>query len=219
MGKPVIILGACGLGKVSLDILQKNDIIVYGFLDDDPALQGQAINDVPVLGNTTEERYLDLIGEQCDVFIATEHQAQRQRMVDMLYEQSKVVPINAIHPSTIIAASAVLGYGNLLNANVILGTDTALGNHCLLHTRATIEYGAVIKDFVQVGAGSVVGAGATLNERVFVGAGATIVAGVEIGTAASIGAGAVVLANVKAGEIVLGNPAKPVKSMRGDLNL
>jgi sugar O-acyltransferase (sialic acid O-acetyltransferase NeuD family) len=219
MGRPVIILGACGLGRVVLDIFQKNDIVVYGFLDDDQALQGQAVNDIPVLGNTTEERYLDLIGERCDVFIATEHQAQRERMVDMLHEQNQVVPINAIHPSTIIAASAVLGYGNLLSTSVSLGADTALGNHCILHTRATIEYGVVIKDFVQVGAGSVVGAGATLNERVFVGAGATIVAGVAIGRAASIGAGAVVLANVKAGEIVLGNPAKPVKGITGAIDL
>ena len=219
MGGPVIILGACGLGRIALDILQRNDIVVYGFLDDDKALQGQVVNDVLVLGNTTEERYLDLIGERCDVFIATEHRAQRERMVAMLREQNQVVSINAIHPSTIIAASAVLGYGNLLNTSVSLGTDATLGNHCILHTRAAIEHGVVIKDFVQVGAGSVVGAGATLNEHVFVGAGATIVAGVEIGRAASIGAGAVVLSNVKAGEIVLGNPAKPVKGMTGSLGL
>ena len=213
MKKPVIILGACALGRIVLDILQKNDVVVYGFLDDDEALQEQAVNDVPILGNTTEERYLDLIGEQCDVFVAMEHQGQRQRLVDLLYAQHQVVPINAILPSTIIAASAVLGYGNLMNTSAILGADTALGNHCILHTRATIEYGAVIKDFVQVGAGSVVGTKAILNERVFVGAGATIIAGVEIGAAASIGAGAVVLANVKAGEVVLGNPAKPVKAI------
>ncbi len=210
MEKPVIILGACGLGRVGLDIFQKNDVIVYGFLDDDQALQGQAINDVPVLGNTTEERYLDLIGERCNVFIAIEQQVQRQRLVAMLHEQNQVVPINAIHPSSIIAASAVLGHGNLVNASVSLGANATLGSHCILHTRATIEHNTVIKDFVQVGAGSVVGAGATLNEHVFVGAGATIVAGVDIGVAASIGTGAVVLANVKAGEVVLGNPAKPV---------
>jgi len=211
MGKPVIILGACGLARVVLDILQKNDVIVYGFLDDDQALQGQVINDVPVLGNTTEEQYLDLIGEQCDVFIAVEQQAQQQRLATMLHEQKQVVPINAIQPSAIIAASAAVGYGNLVNTSVSLGTNAALGSYCMLHTRATIEHDVVIKDFVQVGAGSVVGAGVTLNERVFVGAGATIIAGVEIGAAASIGAGAVVLANVKAGEAVLGNPARPVR--------
>jgi sugar O-acyltransferase (sialic acid O-acetyltransferase NeuD family) len=211
MGKPVIIVGAKHLSKVVLDILQKNDMIVYGFLDDDQALWQQTIHHVPVLGSTTEERYWNLIGKKCEFFAAIEHQEHRQRLIAMLYKQNKAVPINAIHPSVIIATAATLGHGNLLNAGVTLGTDTTLGSHCILHTRAIIEYGVVIKDFVQVGAGSVVGAGATLNERVFVGAGATIVAGVEIGKAASIGAGAVVLANVNPGQAVLGNPAAPIK--------
>ncbi len=211
MGKPVIILGAQGLGKVALDILQKTGLIVYGFLDDDHALQGQAINHVPILGNTTEEQYLDLIGKRCDVFIAVEQQARRQHLATMLHKQKQVVPINAIHPSAIIAESATLGCGNLVSASVHVGADTTLGSYCILHTQATIEHDAVMKDFVQVGAGSVVGAGVTLNEHVFVGAGAIVVASVVIGAAARIGAGAVVLENVKSGQAVLGNPATPVK--------
>jgi sugar O-acyltransferase (sialic acid O-acetyltransferase NeuD family) len=211
MKKPVIILGAYELGKVALDILQKNGLVVYGFLDDDQALQGQAINHVPVLGSTTEEQYLDLIGDQCDVFIAIAQQAKRQHLATMLREQRQVVPINAIHPSAIIAESATFGCGNLVNASVNIGTDTTLGSYCVLHTQATIEHDAVVKDFVQVGAGGIVGAGVILNERVFVGAGAIVVAGVEIGAAASVGAGSVVLANVKSGKAVLGNPAMLIK--------
>lgn len=211
MERPVIILGAHGLGGVALDILQQNGIVVYGFLDDDPTLQGKAMNHVPVLGSTAEERYLALIGKDCEALVALEQQGKRQQLIAMLKEQKQVVPINAVHPAAIIAASAALGYGNLINANVSLGANTALGSHCILHVQVAINHSAVIKDFVQVGAGSVIGAEATLNERVFVGAGATIVAGVEIGAEASIGAGSVVLANVKPGEAVLGNPAKPVK--------
>ena len=211
MGNPVIILGAYGLGRVVLEILQKNNVVVYGFLDDDQALRGQIINGVPVLGNTAEEQYLDLIGEQCDVFIAVEQQAKQQRLVTMLHRHKKTMPINAIHPSATIATSAVLGYGNLINTGVSLGAGVALDSHCTLHTRVAIEHDAVIKEFVQMGAGSIVGAGAQLNKCVFVGAGATIVAGVVVGEAASIGAGAVVLANVKAGATVLGNPATPIE--------
>jgi len=209
MKKPVIILGARNLGKVALDILQRNDIVVYGFLDDDQAQWEKTIDHIPVLGGTATERYWDLIGESCDTFIAIAQQAKRLRLTAMLWEQKKMVPINAIHPSTIIANTASFGHGNLMNASVSLGADVSLGSHCILHTCATIEHDAMINDFVQVGAGSVVGAGVKLNEQVFVGAGATVVAGVEVGAAASIGVGAVVLENVKAGEIVLGNPAKP----------
>ena len=221
MTKPVLIFGAGALGKVALEIFLKNDVVVYGFLDDDKArphlktgaeagVEEEVGASVPVLGSTTAEEYLDLIGENCEAFVAIEQRAKQANLVAMLREQKNVIPINAIHPSAIIAESATLGYGNLMNTGVSLGAGATLGNHCILHANATIEHEAVVKDFVQVGAGSVVGAGAKLQEAVFVGAGATIIAGVAIGAGASVGAGAVVLANVKPGEAVLGNPAKVV---------
>lgn len=211
MGDPVIILGAHSLGRVVLEIFQKSNVVVYGFLDDDQALRGQIIDGVPVLGNTAEEQYLDLIGEQCDVFVAMEQQAKRQRLVAMLHKRRKTIPVNAIHPSAIIATSAVLGHGNLIDTSVSLGAGASVDSHCILHTRVTVEHDAVIKKFVQIGAGSIIGAGTQLDNGVFVGAGATIVAGVIVGEAARIGAGAVVLTNVKAGATVLGNPAVPTE--------
>ncbi len=211
MSKQIIILGACGLGKVALEILQQNDIVVYGFLDDDQKLWGKSINHIPVLGSTTEEKYLDLINENCGALVAIEHPTRRKHLVDMIREQKQAIPTSAIHPTAMMATSVTLGHGNLIDAGVSLGVDVTIHNHCILHTQAIIEHDAVIKDFVQVGAGSVVGAGVMLHEKAFVGAGATIVAGAEIGAGASIGAGSVVLADVKPGTTVLGNPAKPIK--------
>ena len=92
-----------------------------------------------------------------------------------------------------------------------LGPETTLGSHCIVHTHVAIEHEAIIKDFVQVGTGSVIGAQAVIEERVFIGAGATIIAGIQVRAGASIGAGSVVLDHVKPGEAVLGNPAKLVK--------
>jgi acetyltransferase-like isoleucine patch superfamily enzyme len=45
------------------------------------------------------------------------------------------------------------------------------------------------------------------------GSGAIIMAGVTIGEAALVGAGAVVTHDVKAGEVVVGNPARPLRSL------
>lgn len=211
MKKPVIIFGAQALGSVALDILQRNNVVVYGFLDDDEALQGQEVHHVPVLGSTTDENYLEILGKDCEIFIALPHRKKQETLLAMLKEQKELVPINAIHPSAVVEASAIFGYGNLMNANVVLGTNATLGNNCTLQSQVVVEHQAVIKDFVQIGAGSIVGTGAVLHEGAFVGTGVTIVGGVEIGAGASIGAGSVVLANVKPGETVLGNPAAQVK--------
>lgn len=212
MANPVIILGARRLGRVVLDILQRSSIVVYGFLDDDPNLWSQTVDHVPVLGDIAERSYWDLIGNECTVFVAVEDQRYRQRLIAVLHEQHRGLPVNAMHPSAVVAASVGIGHGNLLSAGVVLGTNAAIGSHCILHTRAIIEHDATVQSFVQVGAGSVVGPGVKLGERVFVGAGVTIVGDVEVGKAASIAAGSVVLANVKAGEVVLGNPAQPVRN-------
>ena len=58
MDKPVIIFGAKGIAIDALEIFQSNDITVYGFLDDDQALIGTEINDVPVLGKTVNQYIL-----------------------------------------------------------------------------------------------------------------------------------------------------------------
>jgi len=211
MEKPIIILGAHGLAKVALEIFQKNDLVVYGLLAEDKATKGTEINHVPIMGNIEDGKYLRLLGKTCEAFVAIEQSASRKQLIGMLIEQRQAMPINAIHPLASLATTASMGHGNLLDVGVSLGPGATLGNHCILHAQAIIEREAHIKDFTQIGAGSIIGAQAAIEEHVFIGAGATVIAGVQVGAGASIGAGSVVLAHVKPGEMVLGNPARPVK--------
>lgn len=53
-----------------------------------------------------------------------------------------------------------------------------------------------------------------IGKRVWVGGGAIILAGVTIGEGAVVGAGSVVTKDVEPGQIVVGNPAKPIKRNR-----
>lgn len=156
MGKPVIILGVHSLGKLALEIFQKNDIVVYGLLSADKALQGTEVNHVPVLSSIDDEQYLGLLGKTCDAFVAVEQRVSRQKLISTLGEQREIIPINAIHPLAAIASSASIGYGNLVDAGASLNYGITLGSHCILHARVAIEYEATIKDFVQVGTGSVI---------------------------------------------------------------
>ena len=211
MERPVIIFGASSLAKDALEIFQRNHRVVYGFLADDTALHGTEIDYIPVMGHTEDAGYLQLIGKKCDAFVAVENIDERQGLVKLLHTQRKVTPINAIHPSAIIAASAKIGYGNLFNTGVSLAPGAKVGNHCIIHTYAFVEHDVEVDDFVQIGAGSSINGNVKIEKNTFVGAGVTIVAGIKIEAGARIGAGAVVLADVKKGEAVLGNPAKPVK--------
>lgn len=212
MNNPVIIFGANGVGKAALEIFESNDVIVYGFLDDNQDLHGTEIKAVSVLGNTDDHGFLKLIGKKCEAFVATDENAVRQDTVTMLLDSRKVMPVNAIHSDVSVPESAHLGHGNFINAGVVVGTSAKISNHCIVNTGALIDYEAVLEDFAQIGAGSIISSGAKIGKGAFIGSGVTVVSGVTIGENARVGAGSVVITDVEEGETVFGNPAKAYES-------
>lgn len=211
MKNPVVIFGASYLGRSAKEIFEKNDNVVYCFLDDNKALHGKEIDNVTVLGNTDDDGFLKLIGKKCEAFVAVDDNKLRKTIVKMLHEVRHVQPVNAIHHTALIPESVHIGHGNLIDAGVRIGTGAKVSNHCLVHLGALIGVEAVVGDFVQIGMGSIINPGVEIGEEVFIGSGVTIVGGVKIGKGARIGAGSVVISPVKSGETVFGNPAQPVK--------
>jgi sugar O-acyltransferase (sialic acid O-acetyltransferase NeuD family) len=211
MDKPIIILGAKGIAHPALEIFNSNEVITYGFLDEDESLHGKEINVVPILGHTEDDGFLKLIGVKCEAFVAVDDIKYRQFLVNLLHERRKTQPINAIHKNSYVSTDATIGHGNFINARVNIGAGAKVGHHCILNTGAIIEHLATLGDFVQVGAGAVINSGVVIEENVFIGSGVTIVSGVTIGKNARIGAGSVVIENVKSGATVFGNPAMSIK--------
>lgn len=211
MEKPVIILGAKGIAHPALEIFNSNQVIVYGFLDEDQSIYGTEINNIPILGNTEDEGFLKLIGKKTEAFVAVDDTKYRKFLVDMLIEVRKVQPVNAIHDRAYISTDASLGHGNFINANVTIGAAAKVGSHCIFHSGAIIDHKAVVGDFVQIGAGSIVNAEATIEEGAFIGSGVTIVAGITVGKGARVGAGSVVISSVGNNQTVFGNPAAKIK--------
>lgn len=211
MDNPVIIFGAGGLGRAALEIFEANGNVVYGFLDDDKELHGQELDDVAVLGHTSDDGFLKLIGKKCEAFIATDENKLKKSLAKMLNDRRKVMPVNAIHDTASIARSATIGHGNFINARTAIGAGTKLGHHCMLQIGALIDHSCVVGDFVQLGPGSIVNASVTIEEGAFIGSGSAIVSGVTIGKNARIGAGSVVISDVAAGTTMFGNPAQEVK--------
>lgn len=211
MENPVIIFGAGPLGQAAVEIFESNDIVVYGYLDDDKELHGKELGELSILGSTDDDGFLKLIGKKCEGFIAVDDRDLRMGLVKLMKERRKKMPVNAIHSNTEISPSAHVGHGEFVNSGVVIGANAKIGDHCLIHTNATVDYSAKVGDLVQIGAGSVIGSSAEIGDNVFIGSGVTIVPGIKVGKNARIGAGSVVIADVKAGETVFGNPAAKVK--------
>ncbi len=205
-----MILGAGSLGKSVMEVFVDNNVLVYGFLDDDTRLAGKEIGEVTVLGPLDDQDLLAVIGDACEAFVAMEETEMRRNLVQMLNEERKVMPVNAIHGSVVLASSAAIGHGNYIGAGAVIGSHSTLGSHLVIHPGAIINHEARLGDYVQVGSGSVINSGVEIAEEVFIGSGVTVVSGIKIGRGARLGAGSVVIKDIAEGETVFGNPAGPV---------
>ena len=211
MKNPFIIFGANYLGRAAKEIFEANEVVVYGFLDDDKKLHQKEIDDVVVLGAMDDDGFLKLIGKKSEAFVAIDDNKLRKSIVKMLQEVRHMQPVNANHAKASVSAKAEIGYGNFIDHSAYLAPGAKIGSHCIINTKASLGVETVLGDFVQIGAGSTINHGVKIEDDVFVGSGVTIVSGLTIGKGARLGAGSVVSAPVKAGETVFGNPAQKVK--------
>jgi sugar O-acyltransferase (sialic acid O-acetyltransferase NeuD family) len=210
MIQPVIIFGAGLTGQLALDAFASNEVVVYGFLDDNKDLHGKEIGELSVLGITEDDGFLKLIGKKCDAFVAAETAKERKFLRELLLERRKVMPSNAIHRDASISAYAFIGHGNLISAGSRISAFAKLGTGNLIFPNVVIESKAILGDDVQVGSGSIVGMEVEIEDGAFIGAGVTLIQGVKIGKNASVGAGSVVMADVPAKARVFGVPAKGI---------
>lgn len=210
MTNPVLILGAGKLGRLALDIFSGNEVLVYGFLDENKKLHNTEISEVLVLGDINDESYLGIIGNKTEAFVAIEHRAAKEKTVKQLLEQKKTMPVNAVHIKAVVSEDAEVGHGILIAAGAVINPVAKIGNHSVIHSGAVIDTAAVIGEYAEIGAGAVINSEAEIGKGAFIGSGAVVVSGIKIGKNARVGAGSVVIEDVKDGQTVFGNPAAAV---------
>lgn len=210
MQNPILIFGAGSLGKITLDIFNRNKVLVYGFLDDDKKLHNTEIGGVVVLGDTDDDGFLKIIGQKTEAFVAIGNAKVKKKLVEILNDRRKVMPVNAIHDSAIVSDEANIGHGNLVMANAVVNPFAKVGNHCIVQSGAVIDAEATVADYVTIGAGAMINTNVEIAEGAFIGSGAVIVTGIKIGKNARVGAGSVVVENVADNTTVFGNPAKKI---------
>jgi sugar O-acyltransferase (sialic acid O-acetyltransferase NeuD family) len=146
--------------------------------------------------------------KQNDFFIAIGDNNLRNKIYTNL-QQNQLLPINAIHPSAIIDASATIAqHGVMIAANATINPLASIGTGAICNTGCIIEHECVVGEFAHIAPGAVLCGNVKIGNGSFVGANAVIKQGVTVGKNAIIGAGAVVVKDVADGLTVVGVPAK-----------
>lgn len=209
---PLVIFGAGGFGRevheVIEDILAQNgrSESLLGFLDGNPALHGQRIHGLPVLGGADW-----LHGQHgTAVVIAVGSPVAKRRIALQLRETGAVFP-TVIHPTASIGRRVALGAGNIVCPGCILTTDARTADF------VTFNFGSTLTHDSHLGAYSTLAPYVLLSgnfrggEGLDLGCGAKTIPGITIGDWAIVGAGAVVNRDLPANTTAVGVPARVIK--------
>lgn len=215
--KKIIILGGSGIGMAAAAIIDQDpNAELLGFLNDVEPVGSYIGNfkKVKVIGRTEDvHKYLEDVN--VFVFIAYVGMLNEQKVFEKI--ESLNIPRERFY--SCIDKTAVyqkeyckLGNGILLTPLSQVGVDVTLSDNCMLFANAYVGHNSFLDRFAHVATNAVVGANVHVGKAVHVGSNATIKEKVTIGDFSLIGAGAVVLKDVPPNSVVVGNPARILRT-------
>lgn len=120
-----------------------------------------------------------------------------------------------IDPSCIVAKTSTIEEGCVINCHSTVASCSHLQSFVHLNRHASIGHDNTIGSFVSIGPGAVLAGKVKIGPGSFIGAGAVVAPEVKIGSNVTVGAGAVVIRDVPDNAVVVGNPARIIKSNIG----
>lgn len=204
-----VLVGAGGHAKVITDILETNNCLIKGFIDDH--VKEEQFLGYPVLGGS--EVIPSLIEKDPDLkfIISIGSNSIRKQMADKLTKLG-VTFGNAIHPSSVISDRAKIGQGTVVMPNVVINSHVSIGEHCIINSSSVVEHDCQIQPFVHLSPGALLAGNVTVGEGTHIGIGAKAIQNLQIGSNTVVGAGSVIIRDIPDDVTVVGVPAKYISN-------
>tara|TARA_B100001250_G_scaffold114528_1_gene96970 strand:+ start:5288 stop:5935 length:648 start_codon:yes stop_codon:yes gene_type:complete len=209
------LVGIGGFGRTVMPILRENFdnknasnqfVFVDNNLSKDLITDSTAMLELDFLEKNAQEKFFN---------VAIADSKIRKKVVEK-YLSNGCKPVSIISKNSLILDRNNIGDGAILCGFTHLTSDTKIGNYFHCNIYSYVEHDCIIGDYVTFAPRVCCNGNVHINDYAYVGAGAVIKQGTSdkplvIGEGAVIGMGAVVTRDVAPYEVVIGNPAKPLK--------
>ena len=134
-------------------------------------------------------------------------------------EEAGLKPLSLISKYCILDKLECVGSGLQAMPGAVAHKFSIIGDQCILNTNSTIDHECIIGNGVHImGSASVAGC-VKIGDYSTVGTNATILPNITVGKNVFIGAGAVVTCDISDNEVVVGVPAKFLRSFSPEIDL
>lgn len=212
----IIIVGAGGFGREVLQWARhawpEHGHKIAGFLSDDPTKLDGHVTRLPILGSPEafEPKQKDYL------ILAIGIPLVRRRVAEEL-EARGARFLTMIHPTAIVADTAVIGPGTLVGPLVVISDSATIGMFGLLNYHASLGHDAAIGSFVVMSPYATLGGGASVADDVFLGIHASIGPNQKVGSRTYVSANTCVLRDAPEQSIVFGVPGRAVPRLEVNL--
>lgn len=212
MTRPLLIWGAGGHGREVNHVCEVAGIAVAGFLDERPPMRGAVVDDVPVLGGL-DDLPANLV-RTASVFVGGvgDPRLKRRFLADVRARGLRLAP-SVVHPAVNVYRRNTVSEGVFLAEGCTLTVDVVVGEHATVNRAVTLSHGVRIGPFATIAPAVALAGDVTVGEGAFVGIAAAAREKTTIGAWAVVGGGAFVAADVPPGTLVMGVPARAVRSV------
>ncbi|WEK62306.1 MAG: NeuD/PglB/VioB family sugar acetyltransferase [Candidatus Microbacterium colombiense] len=213
MTERIVIIGAGGFGRETLDVLEASiadgaDRELVGIVDSGPReLDLGRLRDRGITYLGTEETWLPLADGDERYVVAIGSPAVR-RAVSARFAAAGLDAATLVHPCAVVGSRARIGAGVVIASGAQVSTNVGIGDHVHLNPGSIVGHDAELADFVSVNPGAVVSGNVVVETGVLLGAGSVVLQGLTVGAGATVGAAACVTKDVASQTTVVGVPAR-----------
>jgi sugar O-acyltransferase (sialic acid O-acetyltransferase NeuD family) len=213
----IVVVGASGLARVVVDIVEKAGRHTIAGVIDAKLAAGTEFFGYPVLGKDEDLPALMVEHDVRAAVVAIGDNWTRRLVMQRLARSAPVLDFPAVlHPSVQVARGVSIGRGAIAPAGVVLSAGTRIGESVFLAINSSVGHDNEIGDFAMLGPAAATAGDVRIGACSVLGMGACVIQGVSIGAHTVIGAGATVVSDIGDHVVAFGTPAAVVRTRRPD---